>query len=172
MSEYDDSDDQHEIDGGAKLRVLVYTPGVPLGEALIMANNLSAMQAIVGGNIETVSGLEPKHLCVVCNGNGRLVGLPMNRANVPGRFFVTRDGRDGEFATLSDLDVKHIRQQLDGPATKDMIEDAAAGDRCPPGILADTDPALVCYGCRDDYRTPNEEFCRDCLDMMGALRKR
>lgn len=42
-------------------------------------NSLQSMQSVVGGLIEAVYPFE-EHVCIVCNEEGKLQGLPLNRA--------------------------------------------------------------------------------------------
>jgi hypothetical protein len=85
-------------------RVLVYKPGCP-GEVQTVANDLSALQAIVGGYIEEVRSVMPiPELVLICNEEGRLLALPKNRFDIHGTFFITRcSGED--YASLTDADL-------------------------------------------------------------------
>ena len=66
------------------LRVLVKRPGLPL-RAEVVENTLRSMQELVDGPIECVTVAED--LAIVCNEEGRLLGLPHN-VNLLGVDFV------------------------------------------------------------------------------------
>lgn len=105
------------------IRVLVYEPGKPTGEVREIANDLPALQAIVGGYIEAVR-LEPfMPLMVICNEEGLLMRLPFNRRGIVGTFFVCRevpptDPEDGtDFGSLTAGDQRLVRAACDITAT-------------------------------------------------------
>lgn len=86
-----------------KIKVLIVEPGQEPRAARI-DNTLEAMQAVVGGYIETVHvGISP--FVIVCNEEGKLLGLPENRpfANdvILGTFFIVDTDGD-EFASLDE----------------------------------------------------------------------
>lgn len=58
-----------------KIRVLTKRPGQP-PRSVWMANSLENFQTAVGGYIETVTLAED--LVIICNEEGRLMGLPYN----------------------------------------------------------------------------------------------
>lgn len=67
----------------------------------LVANTLEAMQSIVGGYIEVV-GYDEKNL-IVCNEEGRLLGLEENALGICGPFIVLGRGcGDGEFGCVAD----------------------------------------------------------------------
>lgn len=73
----------------------------------IIPNTLQAMQHIVGGYIETVT--RPDGLIIVCNEEGRLQNLPVNRfmPNFVGTIFIVRsEGED--FASITDNDIEEL----------------------------------------------------------------
>lgn len=88
------------------MRIILYEVGKePVVKEI--ANELNPMKQIVGGWIETFS--QPDGIILVCNEEGKLIGLPMNRVmfNEPiaGNFFLCRS--DGEeFADVTDDDIK------------------------------------------------------------------
>jgi len=88
------------------IRVLVLPVGKP-PEVREIDNGLEAMQAIVGGYIETVS-LDGSVAAVV-NEDGPRLHLPNNRivghSVVVGQVFVVRFNDEGEFVSLTDEDV-------------------------------------------------------------------
>ena len=77
-------------------------------------NNLSALQAAVGGYIETVTLAED--CCIICNEEGRLQGLPYNltfggMSFVGTVLFVGVAG--DEFADLSERKINFLMQCLE-----------------------------------------------------------
>lgn len=93
------------------IRVLVYKPGVR-GEERMVGNELADLQAIVGGYIETVRVSPALPLLAVVNEEGRLRGLPPNRASLVGDFFITRT-KGSHFASLTDSDIEEARALFD-----------------------------------------------------------
>jgi len=93
------------------IRVVKVAPKLP-PEVVLVENQLDALQALVGGNIEAVP-LEGG-LTLVCNEEGKLLDLPANTIIpeigdwVAGTFFVTKTTDDGEFASLTDGQVKRV----------------------------------------------------------------
>ena len=81
-------------------------------ELIAMDNNLEAMQAIVGGYIEMIMPFSDE-VALVCNEDGKLEGLPLNRALcdeedgsiqdiIAGTFFIALAPSDSDdFASLS-----------------------------------------------------------------------
>ena len=75
-------------------------------EPVEIDNTLEALQAAVGGYIEVVT----PRLCVICNEDGKLIGLPVTAALVGdigqlydtlhGDLIVCRTTEDGEFADI------------------------------------------------------------------------
>ena len=102
------------------IRVLVVEPMKPCRVQEI-GSNLEAMQAIVGGYIEAVTPFtEP--VAIVCNEEGKLQGLPLNRPlvdrnGVPydflcGTFFLA--GVEGEhFVSLTDDQIRVYKSIYD-----------------------------------------------------------
>lgn len=101
------------------ITVLVYRPGWIRGELVEIQDSLEDMRAIVGGHIEQVPlglllGKPLAHaLVLICNEEGRLLGLRPNRCGIAGAFFIGRlDGP--ELVALTPVDVVAVRQLLDG----------------------------------------------------------
>lgn len=90
-----------------KLRILVKRVGHPF-EVQEIDHTLEAIQGLVGGYIEVAPYL-PHPYVIVCNGEGKLIGLTPNfhfeGDTICGDAFITKvDGED--FASLDDLDIK------------------------------------------------------------------
>ncbi len=62
-----------------KINVLIVEPGKNPRLSTV-ADNLESLQQIVGGPIEAGSYL-PQRVMLICNGEGRSMGLPPNRPN-------------------------------------------------------------------------------------------
>lgn len=97
------------------LEAVVVAPGRK-PRVTIIANTLEGLQSIVGGYIEVVGFTEEN--VIVCNEEGRLLGLPENRMGIRGTFIVLGRG-DGEFGNV--CDPRGVIELLSEP------EDAYAG---------------------------------------------
>lgn len=98
------------------LNVLYYKVGE---EAVLtpVEEGLKPLQALVGGMIETVT--LSRGLILVCNEEGRLMGLPPNRYTVDygvivGDFFITASDEEGEFISLTDDQISLALTMLEG----------------------------------------------------------
>lgn len=96
-----------------KLRVLVVEPGQPPAVQEI-DGSLESMQRLVGGYIQAVYPFDDP-VALICNEEGKLLGLPMNRTlrdarGVPydivcGTFFLAGIAED-DFASLTDRQIE------------------------------------------------------------------
>ena len=96
-----------------KLRVLVVEPGKPPAVQEI-GGSLESMQRLVGGYIQAVYPFDDP-VALICNEEGKLLGLPMNRTlrderGVPydivcGTFFLAGIAED-DFASLADRQIE------------------------------------------------------------------
>ena len=101
-----------------KLKILVVEPMQPPTVQEI-DSNLEAMQRIVGGDIQAIYPFDDP-VAIVCNDEGKLLGLPMNRAltddhGVPydivcGTFFMAGLAGD-HFASLTDQQIKKYQKK-------------------------------------------------------------
>lgn len=110
-SETEEDDEPDEAPKQRSIRVVVFEPG-ELPQVREMANELRAMQGIVGGLIECFPvGVEG--LIGVCNDEFLFQGLPMNRyipatrSIICGTFFVARDCVPN-FCSVSTTDVARL----------------------------------------------------------------
>ena len=81
--------------------------------------SLESMQKIVGGTIQAVYAFD-EPVCIVCNDEGKLLGLPMNRAltdesGVPydivcGTFFMAGVGRE-DFISLTEQQIEKYKDK-------------------------------------------------------------
>ena len=84
-------------------------------------NTLEAMQKIVGGEIEAVYPF-PEPVAVICNSEGKMLGLPFNRplmdeSGLPydvlcGTFFVAGIGEE-DFVSLTEEQIENYRSLFD-----------------------------------------------------------
>lgn len=99
-----------------KIRVLKVEPG-KAPKAVEMDNTLRAMQEMVGGYIQLVPF--EKGACVVCNEDGKLIGLEVNRRFghdiLVGTFFVAGDDGGEDFCSLTDEQIEKYSQQFKEP---------------------------------------------------------
>lgn len=101
------------------IRVLLLEPGKFAREAEIDAS-LAGMQSIVGGHIEAIFPFD-EPVCIVCNDEGKLLGLPLNRGLrdedgelcdiISGTCFLC-DCSSQEFKSLSDEQLQHYKEQF------------------------------------------------------------
>ena len=99
-----------------KLTVLKVAPG-RRPEAVTMPDTLQAMQEMVGGLIQV---LELDHgICLVCNDEGKLMGLEGNRRLgddiVVGTFFLVGENGRGEFRSLSPEQLQWGQERFSEP---------------------------------------------------------
>ena len=75
----------------------------------VIDGSLAGMQAVVGGYIETVRVDADSALVIVCNEEGKIMGLPVNRRHKDnvfcGNIFVTAANEEGSFVSLTDEQV-------------------------------------------------------------------
>ena len=92
-------------------------------------NTLEGLQKAVGGYVETVY-LED-YVVLVCNEEGKLIGLPGNRSLgndiIAGTFFVAGSNDDGEFVSLSEDKIRQYSDRFQKPETftQEQVEDVS-----------------------------------------------
>ena len=113
-----------------EIDILVVEPGIPPRPAKVM-DTLDAFRKIVGGPIEAGCYL-PKRVMLICNGEGKNVGLPPNRVNpstgdyIAGTFFLC--SFEGEhFASLTPAQQAEFRKYFAKPGEFMVI---GTGDVC------------------------------------------
>jgi Domain of unknown function (DUF3846) len=102
------------------MTALYYEPGRGARTIEVDGSSLYALQALVGGDIETVS--LPGGIVIVCNEEGRVMDLPPNRplrdANgevydvLHGPFFVCSCDDEGDFVSLTPEQAERARIYL------------------------------------------------------------
>ena len=98
----------------------------PLKEAYVkdIDPSLESMQSIVGGLIQAIYPFEDGEVAVICNEEGKLLGLPPNRALfdengnlydvICGTFFICAAPHDSEnFESLPDDKLEHYKSMFD-----------------------------------------------------------
>ena len=105
------------------MKVLLINPGAA-PQVLEIEHALNAMQELVGGTIEAVYPFDDT-VALVCNDEGKLLGLPLNRAIrdpatgqildiIAGTFFICGLSED-DFASLSDEQIHRYNQMFRHP---------------------------------------------------------
>lgn len=69
------------------IRVVLLEPG-KLARIADIDASLAGMQKVVGGDIEAVYPFEDEDTCIVCNEEGKIIGLDLNRAIYDGKEIV------------------------------------------------------------------------------------
>jgi len=80
-------------------------------------NTLEAKQEIVGGYIECTSILDDDSVSIICNEEGKINGLPLNRYIghdiIAGTFIIAGDDyENGEFKSLTDEQIKKYKERF------------------------------------------------------------
>ena len=102
-----------------KIKVVLLEPG-KIARAAEIGTSLKDLQKIVGGNIEAAYFFD-EPVCVVCNDEGKIQGLPINRGIydknkklidvIVGTAFIC-DCSGEEFGSLSDEQIKKYTKEL------------------------------------------------------------
>lgn len=88
-----------------------------------ISGSLISMQKIVGGTIQAIYPFENPEIALICNDDGKLINLPLNRALydkdgklfdiVAGTFFLCRASANSEnFESLTDEQIKIYRERF------------------------------------------------------------
>ena len=104
------------------MRILIVEPVKAPYEKEI-AGDLKSMQAVVGGYIQAIYPFEDEELALICNEEGKLTGLPLNRVLkdeegsvydvVAGTFFLCRAPADSErFERLTSEQVQFGKERF------------------------------------------------------------
>lgn len=97
------------------IRVLVVEPySEPRVE--IIHNRLSDKQHIVGGLIEYTYIEDDDKIAIICNEEGKNLGLPLNRDIghdiIAGTFIIVGDNDTGEDRSLTDDQIEHYKERF------------------------------------------------------------
>lgn len=98
------------------IRVLVVEP-MKLPQLRVIPNSLDSLQALVGGYIEVVSPFPGDSAVLVCNEEGKLLGLPLNRSVgddiIAGTFVIVgSDPKTGSFVSLTNRQVERYSRMF------------------------------------------------------------
>ncbi len=78
-------------------------------------NDLTTLQQYVGGYIEMISPFND-NTCLICNEEGKIKGLPLNRKVgndiIAGTFIIAGVGDDGELVSLNDKQIKQYKDKF------------------------------------------------------------
>ena len=96
-----------------EIKVLIVEP-MRVPRAATIKNSLAELQLIVGGFIEVIAPFKDT-AAVICNEEGKLIGLPLNRLIgndiIAGTFIIAgADIEDGEFISLTDSQVEEYQR--------------------------------------------------------------
>ena len=97
--------------------VLIVEPHkLPYKKSIV--NDYKSMQKIVGGLIETVPLLEDNSVILICNEEGKILNLSLNREIgydiIAGTFIIAGDDYDnGEFISLTDEQIEKYKERFD-----------------------------------------------------------
>ena len=104
-----------------RIRVLKVAPFL-VPEVCVLDNHLRALQEAVSigvdyvGLIEVV-GLEDERACILCNEEGKLIGLPLNRwighDIISGVFYVVGQDENGNFTSLSEEQIAYYKRRFE-----------------------------------------------------------
>lgn len=105
------------------IRVLVIKPN-KLPEERIIKNTLGAKQEIVDGNIECAYLDNDDSVVLICNEEGKINGLPINRDighdMIAGTFIVAGDDYEtGEFVSLNDSQIEKYKERFNDQSIVD-----------------------------------------------------
>ena len=105
------------------MRVLIVEPlRTPYKREI--GNNLKSMQKVVGGYIQAIYPFEDEEISLICNDEGKLLGLPFNRTlkdetgavcdAIAGTFFLCRAPIISDcFASLTDEQLEFCKKRFE-----------------------------------------------------------
>lgn len=99
------------------MKIVLVEPGKP-SRAAEIDGSLASMQQLVGGAIQAVYPWEDR-AALVCNDEGKLIGLPLNRAIedydvIAGTFFICGLGEDN-FTGLTEQQLERYQKMFECP---------------------------------------------------------
>lgn len=117
------TEDSELLDAMNKIRVVYCEPG-RMARIIEIGTELADLQAVVGGFIETYYGLDDSNSVIVCNEEGKLIGMDPCRAVygddgkimdiIFGPFFIC-DCSTEEFKSLDDVRATKYMEQFKYP---------------------------------------------------------
>lgn len=103
------------------MKVMVVEP-MKVPEVKEISGSLKSMQEVVGGYIEGYYPFEKEPLAIVCNEEGKLLGLPQNRMVIQdhspvdilcGTFFIcSLDQEEEGFSSLTDEQIQWLQNRI------------------------------------------------------------
>lgn len=97
------------------IRVLKVEPNEP-PEEVTLKNDLADLQKAVGGLIEFLSLDSSKGIDLMCNEEGKLIGLEPNRRVgddvIVGTFYILKCNRNGESCSLNNEDIAKYKKRF------------------------------------------------------------
>lgn len=118
MNEVNEAEERPTAEQKKKIQVLLVRPG-EAAERAVIDSSLASMQAIVGGYIDIAYPWQER-VALVCNDEGLLEGLPLNRyipemgQPIAGTFFVCSFS-DGQLTGLTDEQLARFDRMLHNP---------------------------------------------------------
>ena len=99
-----------------KIKVLYVEPN-KLPTEMIIDNTLEKKQELVGGYIQCACLLDDDTVSLICNEEGKLDGLPLNRDigydKIAGPFIIVGDDfENGEFISLTDAQIEKYKKRF------------------------------------------------------------
>lgn len=118
------------------MKVLIVEPGKYPSRAEI-DGGLQSMQKIVGGLIQPIYPWEDC-AALVCNDEGKLMGLPLNRSLenydiIAGTFFICGVGEE-DFCSLTDAQMERYKNKYRMPELFFRTENGVKGRPCSPKV--------------------------------------
>lgn len=119
--------------GEKQMKILIVEPNKEPYESFL-DNKLKAMQRIVDGYIEVVK--LDKDTALVCNEEGKLIGLEGNRRVnqdvIAGTFFIVGDNNEGEFISLTEEQISKYQEKFKEPEaiSSEEVEDSIYMEFC------------------------------------------
>ena len=98
-----------------KIRALIVEPNKEPYE-VILGNGLKSRQNVVGGLIEYCYLLDDDSVALICNEEGKILGLPFNREIgydiICGNFIIVGDDGSGEDLSLTDEQINKYKERF------------------------------------------------------------
>ena len=107
------------------MKILVVEP-MKIPRVIDIDGSLESMQKIVGGLIQVIYPFDNPEVALVCNDEGKIMGLPFNRALrddegeiydvIAGTFFLCQAPADSDsFESLNEEQIKQYKEKYSNP---------------------------------------------------------
>ncbi len=105
-----------------KIECLLIEPN-EIPKRITIANTLETYQNIVGGLIEVSYLLNDEDVCIICNEEGKIMNLPLNRLIGPdiiaGPFLIVGDDyENGDFKSLTEEQITKYTKMFDSESIR------------------------------------------------------